>query len=178
MQISTLWKLILKGIGLFLLVKIFEILPALVTIGFSFSNVDSMMMLQYTAYLVFYPVLSWLLLFREDVLIKQLKLEKGFSEKYINITYPSDSVLRIIIIIIAALELVDDIPGFVMKLTEFMQQSVFLRHYKGTGYLIYLLIKIVLLYLAITNNGAVAKWITQKAGPAKNTTPQENGTNG
>jgi hypothetical protein len=110
-----------------------------------------------------YLLLTTLFLFKDSAVIRVLKLDKGFAETTLNITYPANNILKIAVIVIAAVTLMDSLPGFCFEMFNFWQQKTFFNQYGRSAYLVFDLVKSVLAFLAMTNSTTIVKWISKKA---------------
>lgn len=165
MQISTFWKLILKSIGLWLLIKLLDIIPGTILVLKNIwvdrqDNLSTSFV--YIAAIVIYLLLIWLFLFKDNNIINTLKLDKSFGESHINLSYPAQSILKIAVIVTAALILVESLPALCFELFQFWQQKNIFGRYEGSANLIFNVVKSILAFLVMTNSSTIARWITSK----------------
>ncbi len=125
MTIRTLFNIILKIIGLFLIKDI-------LTTSAQATSQLLFLILQFTKYNVIakinlelipailllftYGIVFYYLVFKTELIINKLKLEKGFEQKIISSNIHHSTILSISIIVIGGLILVDQIPNFFQQL--------------------------------------------------------------
>jgi len=169
MLINTFWKIILKGIGLSLLIYLIDILATSIALyssvlGYA-SEADGMflMMVLNVMLLAAYISVLRLFLFKTDWLLKVLKLEKSFKEESINIKVPPQSILKIIVIVLAGLIFVEAVPGLIQQLLQFWQMPQLIKENDRIPVIAYHLIRAIVAFLAMTNSDTIVKWITKDA---------------
>lgn len=166
MQISTFWKLILKSIGLWLLIRLLDIIPTTLIVLGDIKNgnkYDLYVTLGYLCTILVHLFAIWLFLFKDNNIINTLKLGKSFGESHINLSYPAQSILKIAVIVTAALILVESLPALCFELFQFWQQKNIFGRYDGSANLIFNVVKSILAFLVMTNSSTIARWITSKA---------------
>ncbi|MES2485114.1 MAG: hypothetical protein V4581_04095 [Bacteroidota bacterium] len=169
MLINTFWKIILKSIGLLLLMYLIDILATTLT---SYSSVFgytdeadgifSFIALNIILLAAYLSIVS-LFLFKSEWLINVLKLEKGFKEPSININIAPQSVLKIIVIVLAGWIFVEALPALIQQLIKFWQMPQLLQDNDRTPIIVYHLLRAVVAFLAMTNSTTIVKWISKQA---------------
>lgn len=125
MEINTFWKIVLKGIGLWLLLKCFEIIPQFFShLSFSEGNLvwDTLIILWLAniAILVVLILIVRVFLFKTQWIINVLKLDKHFTEQRIDVNISGTKLLSIVTIIIGALIFLQGIPLLFSELLKLL----------------------------------------------------------
>ena len=177
MLINTFWKIVIKSIGLLLLMYLTDVLAttftsysSLVSYGGNVEGMFSFMALNIVILAAYLGVTS-LFLFKSDWLISVLRLERGFKEPSINVNAAPQSVLKIIVIVLAGYIFVEDVPALIQQLIKFWQMPQLLKENERTPIIAYHLIRAVIAFLAMTNSNTIVKWISKEAGQKQNTAP-------
>ena len=167
MEIKTFWNIILKGVGLWLLLNCLYIFPqiavTLLTSQFieGWNTVIPELVFGIIA-LFAYVLIACLFLFKTSSLISKLGLEKDFTENRIDITVSTNTVLKIIVILIGGTILVDSFPNLIREIFQFIQQKELIRNYPHLTWLIFHFIKSLIGYLLMTNSNVVVKFINKQ----------------
>lgn len=167
MEIKTFWNIVLKAIGLFLLLNSIYTFPQIAVTLMTSQFVEGWKTL--IPELVFgiitlfaYILLAYLFLFKTSLLVSKLGLEKHFSENRIDITVSTNTVLKIIVILIGGTVLIDSIPNLVREVFQFIQQKELIRNYPNLTWLIFHFIKTLIGYLLMTNSEVLVKLIDKQ----------------
>lgn len=167
MEIKTFWNIVLKAIGLFLLLNSTYTFPQIAVTLMTSQFVEGWKTL--IPELVFgiitlfaYILLAYLFLFKTSLLVSKLGLEKHFSENRIDITVSTNTVLKIIVILIGGTVLIDSIPNLVREVFQFIQQKELIRNYPNLTWLIFHFIKTLIGYLLMTNSEVLVKLIDKQ----------------
>ncbi len=167
MEIKTFWNIVLKGIGLWLLMNCLYIFPqitvTLITSQFmeGWDTVIPELMFSVFA-LIVYVIIFCLFLFKTPLLISKLGLEKHFTETKIDITVSSNTVLKIIVILIGGTTFINSFPNLIREIFEFTQQKELLRRYPNLTWLVFHFINTLIGYLLITNSVLIVKIINKQ----------------
>ena len=168
MEINTFWRIILKGIGLWFLVESIYIVPQLMsTISVidnevGWSNLLIVWGINLFVFLI-YILIVRLFLFKSDWLINTLKLEKNFTQEKIDISISTESILKIIIIIIGGLIFVQGLPNLIAEIYQFIQQKELIKNYPEVSWLIFHFLKTLFGYLMMTNSKIIEKYINKES---------------
>lgn len=167
MEIKTFWNIILKGIGLWLLMNCLYIFPQITVTLISSQFFESWNTL--IPELVFgiialfvYILIAYLFLFKTSSLISKLGLEKHFTENRIDITVSTNTILKIIVILIGGTILIDSFPNLIREIFQFIQQKELIRNYPNLTWLVLHFIKTLIGYLLMTNSKVVVKFIDKQ----------------
>lgn len=168
MEINTFWKIVLKGIGLWLIVQGIYFVPQLYTVF--------ILPLQYSVeeptprwmhavavlILLIYILIVRTFLFNTQWLINQLKLDKHFTSERIDLNVPGFKILTIAAILIGAVVFADSLPLFVHETYKFFQQEALIKDYGDTGWILYAGIKTVIGYLLMTNSKFIVNLVEKQ----------------
>lgn len=168
MEIKTFWKIIIKGIGLWLLINALYIIPQLTS---SLSFIDNelnwnhlFVVLAINLVIFFiYILLVRLFLFKSEWLVNKLKLENDFTEKRIDVGIASETILRIIIVITGALIFVNGLPNLISHIFQFIRQKELIKNYPETSWLLYHFLHTLFGYLIMTNSKLIGKFIDKRS---------------
>ncbi len=165
MTIRTLFNIILKIIGLFLIKDI-------LTTSAQATSQLLFLILQFTKYNVIakvnlelipallllfaYGIVFYYLVFKTELIINKLKLEKGFEQKIISSNIHHSTILSISIIVIGGLILVDQIPNFFQQLFLYFNRDSTIYANLYNSYLIRCSVKVIIgLFLIIAQKQIV-----------------------
>ena len=125
MKTRTLWTLVLKTLGMWLIINGLISLPAIIysvsdilTNPFSLTTI-TIEIAYLTLLIIFYFLIFQFLILKSKWTIDFLKLEKGFEGTRINITTPHKKLLKIIIILIGGVLFARAIPNLIENLYLF-----------------------------------------------------------
>jgi hypothetical protein len=171
---KTIFTLILKIIGLYLILSLAEVLSA------AFSSLPVLMMQNspidapgfwvssiIILVLLFYFYIIRLLLFRTAWVIDRLSLDKHFEEEIVVVKFDSASVLQIATIILGGILFTGAIPTLCQEIINWLQQTQaepYLTRHPSFAYMVFDGCKLLLGYLLLTNSKQVTNWIEQKNG--------------
>jgi hypothetical protein len=164
----TLFQLILKLFGLYMILGLLQTLPAMFSYGpilgdWKFSESLNFVLIIIGTILFYYFILR-LFLFKGSWIIDKLSLDKNFDQEIIDIKIDSLAVIQIAIIILGGLMFIDTLPTLIKEIIFIMkskQDGSIIRD-TGFGYLVYWLCKFVLGYILLTNSKSLTVWINQK----------------
>ena len=74
-------------------------------------------------FLLLYGAISYYLIFKTDLIIDKLKLDKGFDSDAISLNIHRSTILSIAVIVIGGLLFIDEFPNFCRQLFSYFQQS-------------------------------------------------------
>lgn len=167
MEIKTFWRIIIKGIGLWLLVNSIYVIPQFAS-TFSFNqdhldwgNLITVWLITFGT-LILYLLVVRVFLFKTEWVVNVLKLDKSFTENRIDINLPYSNVLSIAVIVIGALVFVEAIPELCSTIYEFLKQKELFKDYSGTSWLIFYFLKALFGYLMMTNSKTIVKFIDKR----------------
>jgi len=160
-----LFRVLIKVFGLyFLIVTLFEIIPSNIT-NFVINSSSELILVILLSLAVCF-VLVYFLFFKSDIIINLLKLDKNFDDdKVILGTTDFDILLRLAIVIVGLWLLLDTFPKIILEiLNEFRLKAMNAERfgYKSDYFNLFVrLINMLIGWLLITNNKAIAKFINK-----------------
>lgn len=167
MEIKTFWRIIIKGIGLWLLINSVYVIPQFASI-FSFNkdqldwgNLITVWLITLGT-LILYLLVVRLFLFKTEWIVNVLKLDKNFTESRIDITLHYNNVLSIVVIVIGALIFVEALSELCSTIYDFLKQKELFKDYSGASWLIFHFLKALSGYLMMTNSKTVVKFIDKR----------------
>ncbi len=167
MEIKTFWRIIIKGIGLWLLINsVYVITQFASTFSFfqdqlDWGNLITVWLITFGT-LILYLLVIRLFLFKTEWIINVLKLDQNFTEKRIDINLPYNNILSIAVIVIGALIFVEAIPKLCSTVYEFLKQKELFKDYSGASWLMFYFLKAIAGYLVMTNSKKVVKFIDKR----------------
>lgn len=129
MSKKDLFRIVFRVLGIyFLITQLFSFLPAIIPF-FTFGHTNLWSILITVFLLLGFAVFFLLLIFNPDILIRALKLDKGFDDEHIRIgTSDFRGVLKIAIIVIGMTILVKQVPIFITHLLFLFKLLVSNQH--------------------------------------------------
>jgi len=124
----SLFNIILKILGVFFIKDFLAVIPQLLTAILYLTRPDSWpeaIWVVVTTFLMLlvYGVVSYYLIFRTELIINKLRLEKGFDQETIPLNIHRSTILSISIIVIGGFLVVDEIPNFCQLLFSYFQEK-------------------------------------------------------
>jgi hypothetical protein len=171
MKIRTFWVFLLKILGLYILLGSIDVIVQFISTTYylfvndSSDNIIKLSLIGMVVIiiLIYYLVLRFII-FKPNLIIDKLKLDKGFEEEKIEFNDNSSTILRIAIIVIGGLILVDSLPILFKNVFIFFQQESLFRNYSGTGWIIFGVVKSIIGYLLLTNSKFFVDLIKKEKG--------------
>ena len=169
MTIRTFWNIFIKILGIWLVLSLLSVIPQfarLLTFFVTNSN-DRLLGIGITVALFLltigiYALILRLFIFKTDWLIDKLHLDKGFTEKKLELNIQRSIVLTIATIVIGGIIFVDSFPLFCQQVLLFIQQDNLFRESPKSGWIIFYLVKTILGYLLMTNSQFVVRFIDKQ----------------
>ena len=127
MRPASLFTIILKVFGLFILKDLLIALPGLLT-GLSFIvensiNVSTWFVLAQVLTFLIYFLLIYLLVFRTEWVIEKLRLTRGFADEPMPFPLEPVTVLTIVVMIIGGIIVIDAIPELVNQVLAYARKN-------------------------------------------------------
>jgi len=124
----NLFNIILKLFGLFFLKEIVLVLPQLVYLSLSFTDVGSKleglyMLIEYLAILIVCTIFVILLIFKSNFVIDKLRLDKGFDQEEFSFNISAPEILTLGLIVISGIILITEIPNFCRQVYSYFQEK-------------------------------------------------------
>ena len=166
---KDLFRIILKVFGLVLILDLFALISQLIPIIVYMTQPDYSEEVIWTSLstffmLVIYCIGIFFLLFRTDSLITLFKLDHGLETENIQLNIHRSSIIIIVILIIAGLLLVREIPNILKQIFLYFQEK---RLTKGQTTpsiipIIVTLVKIIIAALLIGHSRTIVNYIEYK----------------
>lgn len=111
---------------------------------------------------IFFLIL-YFCVFRTDLIIDKLRLDKNFTEEKIELNIHRSSVLTIALTVVGILVLIEAIPNLCKNIFSFVQQkSVMFIKGPDSGWIIFYAVKVLLGYILLTNSRMIVNFIERK----------------
>lgn len=167
MEIKTFWRIVIKGIGLWLLLNSIYVIPQFASTFFFASeglNWNKLVPVWGVTFgtLIVYLLITVFFLFKTEWIVNILKLDQNFTQDKIDINISYDTVLSIVVILIGALVFVESIPKLCSTIYEFLNQKELFKDYLGSSWMIFYFLKTLFGYLIMANSKAIVKFIDKK----------------
>lgn len=123
-----LFNIILKILGVFFIKDFLVIIPQLLTATLYLTRPDSVVEAIWTLVttilvLLAYGLVSYYLVFKTELIIDKLRLDKGFEHEIIPLNIHRSTILSISIIIIGGLLVADEVPNFCRLVFSYFQET-------------------------------------------------------
>ncbi len=167
----TLWAIILKTFGIYIVLQIYYPFAQLISFIFMVINRQFGDILQAFGFLFFsisiYLFMSIAFLFRTEWLIDKFKLDKSIREEKLELNIHRSTVLTIIVLLSGILVFIDSLPQFLKELYSYYQyqkMSDFARFkdYSRASNVIIQLVKLLISIFMIGANRLVVNIIEHK----------------
>ena len=171
----TLWTIILKVFGLYILLQIFYPVSQLIYIiyssissaelngrqgGYALVGISSVL---FSESIYLFMLIAFL--FKTDWLIDKLRLERGISEEKIELNIHRSTVLQIVIIITGVMLFIDSLPTLFKALfTYYQNTNVYIEFKKSPqgGWIIFYLVKVFVGFFMMTSSRLIVNFIERK----------------
>jgi hypothetical protein len=165
----TLWTILLKIAGLYILLQILYTVPRLFEAIVLYDRSDIPVAMGIIAEVLFlisvYLFLIIAFIFRTDWLINVLHLDKGITEEKLELNMHRSTILKIAVIVTGGLILIDSLPLLLRDLFNYYQDmnafSGFKRYPSG-GLIIINLIKVLIGFFMVTSSRLIVNFIERK----------------
>ena len=165
----SLFNIILKIIGIFFIKDILAALLQLLSVFLYFTRSDAFLegiwtLISTILILLVYGFVSYYLIFKSDLIIDKLKLDKGFDQETIPLNIHRSTILSISIIVIGGLILADEIPNLCRQLFAYFQERrmTYGQTKPNVSYWVLTVVKIVIGLLLISRQRQVVNYIELK----------------
>lgn len=127
MTLRTLFNIILKILGVFFIRDFLATIPQLLSVILYLTKSDTVTEAIWTLFttlliLFVYGLVSYYLVFKTNLIIDKLKLDKGFDVETIPLNIHRSTILSISIIVIGGLLVADEIPNLCRQLFSYFQE--------------------------------------------------------
>ena len=162
---KTIFTIILKIFGLWLILGLLEIIPQTLSTIPLLLSADTRSQLSASILLLlvlaFYFFVIRLLLFKSNFIIDKLLLDKHFDQQTIEFNIQQTAVIQIAIIVFGGLIFINSLPVLFEQIVSYLKQKQLAGSFFDNPSFQYLLIysgKLILGYLLMSNS----KWLTNK----------------
>ncbi|WP_295674167.1 hypothetical protein [uncultured Mucilaginibacter sp.] len=169
MSPRSLWAIILKIFGIYLVIQIYYPLTQLISFIFMAFNRQLGENWQTISFLFFaisiYLFMIIAFLFRTDWLIRILKLDNSIKEEKLEINLHRSTVLKIVIMLAGITMFADSLPLFLKELYSYYQQindTVHFKNYPRASVIITELMKVLISYFMMTSSRLIVNFIERK----------------
>ena len=169
MTTRTLFNIILKILGIFFIKDILATTPQLLSIILYFTKRETVGEAIWTLVttiliLLVYALVSYYLIFRSDLLIDKLKLDKGFDQQTIPLDIHRSTILSISIIVIGGFIIAEEIPNLCRQLFAYFQEKrmTYGQTNPSISYSVLAGVKVVIGLLLIGNHRHIVNFIERK----------------
>lgn len=172
MTVKSLFILIVKIIGIYLLVNALSIvfsflttMPYLMDDEATFTGIV-ISILAILAILSFYGLIVYLFLFQTEQVLEKLALTKGLEDQKVGFLVHQDNLLRIIFYVTGILILVDSIPHLCKQGFAYFEERYvheFVTQNPSTKYIVYHFVKVAIGFWVIKENKEIVSWIERKS---------------
>jgi len=123
----TLFNIILKILGIFFIKDFLAIILQLLSVVLFLTKSDSAIegistLVSFLMILLVYGLVSYFLIFKTEMIIDKLKLDKGFDHQAISLNIHRSTILSISIIVIGGMLVVDELPNLCRQLFSYYQE--------------------------------------------------------
>jgi len=169
----SLFAIIIKIIGIYLLIGSFVTIPQMITAVLSFRAQVSYAGPGDLFALAFFILITAAIyigimrycLFKTEWLIDKLHLDKGFDEEKLEINIHRSTVLKIAVIVIGAVMVIDSLPALCKEVFVYSQMSAPNRGFNenpSSKYMIVDIVKLFIGFFLMTNSRLVVNFIERK----------------
>ena len=165
----TLFNIILKILGIFFIKDFLATIPQLLSIILFLTNSDTITEAVWTLVttiliLMVYGLVSYYLIFKTNLIIDKLKLDKGFDQETIPLNIHRSTILSISIIVIGGLLVADEIPTFCRQLFSYFQEKrmTYGQTHPDIGYSVVSAAKIIIGIFLMTGHRKIVNLIERQ----------------
>lgn len=169
MTIRSLFSIILKILGIFFIKDILAAVPQLIAIFPFLSQRDAgseavWTLISTILVLLVYFLVSYILIFKSEMIIDRLKLDQGFNKDTIELNTHRSTILSISIIVIGGLMVADEIPNLCRHLFAYFQEKrmTYGQTNPSISYSVLAAAKILIGVLLIRNQRQIVNYIEYK----------------
>lgn len=128
MTLRTLFSIILKILGVFFIKDFLALIPQALSSFLYLTKADTVTEAIWTFVLTLlilfiYGLVSYNLIFKSNLIIDKLKLDKGFAQETISLDIHQSTILSIAVIVIGGLLVVEEVPNFCRQLFSYFQEK-------------------------------------------------------
>jgi hypothetical protein len=165
----TLWTIILKIFGLYVLIQALYIVLQLFVLLIGLAGQQNTTLWQALAYVLFsvglYLMVVYISLFKTDLVINKLKLDTAIEEEKIEINIHRSSILTIVILLSGILMFADSAPTLLKELYSYfavINDYVHFKNYPRAGMIIVEFLKTAFAIFMMTSSRLIVNFIERK----------------
>ncbi len=169
----SLFTIIIKIIGIYLVIEAVVFLPQLVAMIGQYRRMmteSSQSDFLSAGFFIIFALGTYFLilrycLFKTDWIIDKLHLEKGFAEKRFEINIHRSTVLKIAVIVIGAVMVIDSLPLLCKQLFSYINMSKIGASFgenPTSGWMIYYFVKFAVGFSLVSANRPIVNYIERK----------------
>ena len=164
----SLFNIILKILGIFFIKDILAAIPQLLSVGAFLTEPNaSGAVFTFVATIIIllvYILVSYYLVFKSELIIDKLKLDRGFDLETIPLNIHRSTILSIAIIVIGGLMVANEIPNLCRQLFTYFQEKrmTYGQTRPGITYSILAATKIMIGLLLINNQRQIVNFIEHR----------------
>jgi hypothetical protein len=169
MTINTFWKIFLKIFGLYLIWQVLIVLPSFFsTVIFIGGQDKSAMFTSFSAItfmVLFFIFVIRYSIFKPELTIEKLHLDKGFPDEKLEINIHRSSLLSIAIIVLGGLMFADGLPLLIYNVFYYIQRSDAFTKFSdnhATPYLVSNFLKVIIGYFMVADTRLIVNFIERK----------------
>jgi len=163
---KVFFNIVLKILGIFILKDFLDIIPQIASIPLYFTGsgqptIGIWATVSVALTLVVLAITAYGLIFKSDLLISKLRLEKGFDQDPIPVNIHRSTIFRISIIVLGGIILVDEIPNFCRQLFAYCEENRMTYGHANPriSYLVMSGVKILIGILLLLNQRRIVNFI-------------------
>ncbi len=169
MTAKTLFTIILRIFGLWILYKLIEVLAQTISaVPYLFEDegrIVNLLLFQLIIYLIIYLVVLRLLIFKPEYIIKHLSLTRGLEEESLHEMLPQSTIIHIAIIVLGGILCILTLPSLAGNLIAFWKNDHSVDRMTSNPAFSLIIIdgfKLLAGYLLMNNAKFLTGWITNK----------------
>ena len=170
MSPRSFWMILIRIIGVYLIFEsLYVIVPFITGVFYIFKeNTGGAFfeaLLRSVVVLGIYFIVFRYCIFRTELLIDKLQLDKGFEEEKFELNIHRSTVLRIAIIVIGTLIIIDALPPLCKEVFSYSQLGGPDRGFKenpASGWIIFYIVKLLVGFFMMTSSRLVVNFIERK----------------
>jgi hypothetical protein len=182
----TLWTIILKTFGIYIVLQVYSPLTQLTYFilmvmnhqfgdnGQTFGNaVQAFGFAFFSISIYLFMVIAFL--FRTDWIIDKLKLDKSIKEEKLELNVHRSTVLTIIVLLSGILLFVDSLPQFLKELYSYyavVNSYLHFKDYPRASFIIIQLVKLLISIFMVTSSRLIVNFIERKRKGKLQTEPE------
>jgi cell division protein FtsW (lipid II flippase) len=167
----SLFLIFIKILGIYMVIASMTVVPQSISaISMFFSGADNSNDADYIIVsglmlltVGLYFLILYFCVFRTDLIIDKLRLDKNFTEEKFELNIHRSTVLTIVLTVVGILVLIEAIPNLCRNIFSFVQQkSVMFIKDPDSGWIIFYAVKALLGYILLTNSRMTVNFIERK----------------